>query len=91
MVGKDTRELPFLADRSTSMLYIWYGVPGLGHPELGGFRLRLVREAHVTSHFGLENWESNGPHVWAKIGDVAVDPTFADTGVLPILGEDLYE
>ena len=90
IVGKDPQELPFLKNRTTSMLYIWNNVIGVGHPKLGGFNIELVKKTHVTSHFGLPNWERNGPHVWVIIGETSVDPTYADFGELPIIGEDKF-
>lgn len=91
VVGKDPQDLPFLKERTTSMLYIWNNVYGIGHPELGGYVIRLVKEVHVTRHLGLENWEQNGPHVWAVVGGYSVDPTFADFGTLPVIGKDIYQ
>jgi Synergist-CTERM protein sorting domain-containing protein len=69
------------------MLYIWDEISGIGHPQLGGYKIRLVKQLHVKSHFGLPNWENNGSHVWVMVGDISVDPTYADTGTL-IIGRD---
>ena len=90
VLGKDTQQLPFLKDRTTSMLYIWNNVAGIGHPELGGYKIRLVKEGYVKSHFGIRNWSNNGPHVWVVIDDVSIDPTYADFGTLPVIGYDSY-
>ena len=91
VLGKDKQDLPFLKDRSTSMLYIWNNVYGLAHPELGGYKIKLKKKVHVDSHFGFKNWENNGPHVWVIIDDISVDPTYADFGTLPIIGTDTFE
>jgi hypothetical protein len=32
-----------------------------------------------------------GPHVWAKIGDIAVDPCWADTDNTDFIGEDIIK
>jgi hypothetical protein len=29
------------------------------------------------------------PHVWAKVGKIAVDPCWADTDNTPFIGEDV--
>ena len=91
VVGKDTQDLPFMKDRTTSMLYVWNNVSGIGHPESGGYEIRLIKEVYVKTHFGLGGWSTNGPHIWVVIGDVAVDPTYADFGTRPIVGYDTYQ
>jgi hypothetical protein len=88
--GKDNRDLPFLENRTTSMLYLWGNVRGIGHPQLGGHKIRLVKRLHVTSHFDLPDWKNNGPHVWVWVGNMSVDPTYADSGVLPFVGRDRW-
>jgi hypothetical protein len=90
VIGKDNRNLPFLENRTTSMLYLWFYIRGIGHPQLGGYKIRLLKKLHIISHFDLPNWENNGPHVWAWVGDISVDPTYADFGVLPIIGKDKW-
>lgn len=90
VVGKDTQPLPFLKNRKTSMLYLWNNILGVGHPETGGYKIKLRKAVHVTSHFGLPRWETNGPHVWVAIGETSVDPTYADLGALPVVGEDQF-
>ena len=72
------------------MLYLWVYVRGLGHPQLGGYKIKLLKRLHVTSHFDLPDWENNGPHVWVWVGNTSVDPTYADSGVLPITGKDRW-
>jgi hypothetical protein len=87
VVGKDNRELPI--DWTVSGLYIWDGIRGLYHPELDNYEIRLVRELYIKSHFGIRNWERNGPHVWVMVGDISVDPTYADVFAdLPVIGRD---
>ena len=90
VIGKDAQELPFLKNRSTSMLYVWNNVLGIGHPELGGYKIKLIKRVYVKSHHGIRNWNKNGPHVWVKIDNVSIDPTYADLGTLPIIGYDTY-
>lgn len=90
VIGKDSQELPFLNNRKTSMLYKWNNVLGVGHPQIGGYKIRLVQKVHIKSHFGLPNWENNGPHVWVVINDTSIDPTYVDLGVTPVIGRDLY-
>jgi hypothetical protein len=90
VIGKDERNLSFLEDRTTSLLYIWDGIKGLGHPQLGGYKIRLIKELYIKSHFDIPNWENNGPHVWVLIGDTSVDPTYADIGTLQIIGSDKW-
>ena len=60
------------------MLYVWDGIQGIGHPELGGYTITLVKRLHIKPHFGIPNWENNGPHVWVIVGDISVDPNYAD-------------
>lgn len=91
VIGKDKQPLPFLINRKTSMLYVWNNVLGIGHPQLGGYKIKLVKKVYVKSHFGLKNWSSNGPHVWAVIDKTAVDPTYLDLGITPVIGKDTYQ
>jgi hypothetical protein len=88
VTGKDERDLPFLESRTISLLYIWDGIKGLGHPQLGGYKIRLIKELYIKSHFDIPNWENNGPHVWVLVGDTSIDPTYADIGTLPIIEKD---
>jgi hypothetical protein len=90
VTGKDNRKLPFLKNRKTSMLYMWFYIKGIGHPQLGGYKIRLLKRLHINSHFDLPDWENNGPHVWVWVGNMSIDPTYADTGKLPIIGKDKY-
>lgn len=91
VIEKDMQELPFLNNRTTSMLYVWNNVLGIGHPELGAYKIKLKKEVHVKSHFGIKGWNNNGPHVWVIIDDIGIDPTYADFGTLPIIGYDIYQ
>ncbi len=86
VIGKDRQNLPFLKNRQTSMLYIWNGVKGIGHPQLGGYEVKLIEKLHVTRHFGAF---VNAPHVWVRIGNLSIDPTYTDTGNQTI-GYDLF-
>jgi hypothetical protein len=90
VIGKDNRNLPFLKNRKTSMLYMWFYIKGIGHPQLGGYKIRLLKRLHINSHFDFPNWENNGPHVWVWVGNMSVDPTYADIGELPIIGKDKW-
>jgi len=88
VIGKDTQELPFLKNRTISMLYEWNNTLGIGHPELGGYKIKLIERVHVNSHHGFKDWNNNGPHVWVKLDSVSVDPTYAEFGSLPVIGHD---
>ena len=90
VIGKDNRKLPFLENRTTSMLYLWFYTRGIGHPQLGGYKIRLLKRLHINSHFDLPDWENNGPHVWVWVGNMSIDPTYADSGTLPIIGIDKW-
>jgi len=91
VIGKDQQNLPFLKGRTTSMLYVWNNVLGIGHPKLGSYKIRLIKKAYVKSHFGLKNWNKNGPHVWVLIDNIGIDPTYADFGTFPIVGRDVFK
>jgi hypothetical protein len=87
VIGKDNRNLPI--DWTVSGLYIWDGIGGIYHPELGNYTIRLVKELYIKSHFGIRNWGKNGPHVWVMVGNISVDPTYADVFPnLPVIGRD---
>ena len=88
VIGKDTQDLPFLKNRTVSMLYEWNNTLGIGHPELGGYKIKLIERVHVNSHHGIKDWNNNGPHVWVKLDSVSVDPTYAEFGSLPVIGHD---
>jgi hypothetical protein len=81
IIGKDTRDLPI--DWTVSGLYYFLDkTQGIYHPELDNYLLELVEELIVTKHFGIP-FENNGPHVWVMVGNISIDPTYAD-----IFGED---
>jgi hypothetical protein len=93
VVRKDNRSLPFTKNWKESGIYYTDdgGTIGLYHPILDNYIIRLVKRVHVKSHFNLPNWEDNGPHVWVMIGDIVVDPTYADfLGDDFIIGKDTY-
>jgi hypothetical protein len=60
----------------------------LFHPHIGFYQLMLSKTYEVKQHFGFE-MSNKGPHVWAKIGDIAIDPCWADTDNTPFIGEDI--
>jgi hypothetical protein len=62
---------------------------GMFHPEIGFYELRLSKAYVVTRHFGVNMTDEI--HVWAKVGDIIVDPTYADTGNTSFTGIDSYE
>ena len=90
VVGKDHRDIPFTKNWNLSGLYYIDRTKGFFHPILDNYLVRLVKSVHVKSHFGLPNWERNGPHIWVMIGDVIVDPTYADIWGSPIIGKDVW-
>ena len=71
--------------------YIWNGqeVFGIYHPEVGFYELRLSKAYTVTRHFGVDMTDKSQVHVWAKVGDIAVDPTWADTGNTSFIGTNV--
>jgi len=90
VIEKDNRNLLFLNNRTTSMLYVWFYIKGIGHPQLGGYKISLVKRLHIISHFDFPDWGKNGPHVWVWVGNTSIDPTYADIGTLPIIGKDKW-
>ena len=92
VIGKDNRDLPFTKNWKVSAIYYTDdgGTIGLYHPILGKYLIRLVKRVHVINHFNARNWEKNGPHVWVMIGDVIVDPTYADTWGSSAIGKDVW-
>jgi hypothetical protein len=60
----------------------------LFHPEIGFYQLVQSRIYEVKQHFGFD-MVNRGPHVLAKIGDIAIDPCWADTDNTPFIGEDV--
>jgi hypothetical protein len=60
----------------------------LFHPEIGFYQLVQSRIYEVKQHFGFD-MVKKGPHVWAKVGDIAIDPCWADTDNTDFIGEDV--
>jgi hypothetical protein len=60
----------------------------LFHPEIGFYQLVQSKIYEVKQHFGFD-MANRGPHVWAKVGDIAVDPCWADTDNTPFIGKDV--
>jgi hypothetical protein len=61
----------------------------LYHPCLGFYEVEQTEEYEVKTHFGVNMSEYGRPHVWAKIGDIAIDPCWADTDNTDFIGEDI--
>ena len=80
VIGKDYRSYSFLNGKKVSGLYNTDdGIIGIFHPILGNYQISLVKRFHVKYHFG-KNMERIGRHVWVKVGDISIDPTYADSG-----------
>jgi hypothetical protein len=62
----------------------------LYHHSLGFYEVELTNAYEVKTHFG-EDMTKKGPHAWAKIGDIAVDPCWADTDNTNFIGEDIID
>jgi hypothetical protein len=60
----------------------------LYHPGLGFYAVEQTKAYEVKTHFG-EDMTKKGPHVWAKIEDIAIDPCWADTDNTDFIGEDI--
>jgi len=60
----------------------------LYHPNLWFYEVVLTKAYEVKTHFGFEMGKK-GPHVWAKVGNIAIDPCWADTDNTPFIGEDI--
>jgi hypothetical protein len=60
----------------------------LYHPSLWFCEVKQARAYEVKTHFG-EDMTKKGPHVWAKVGNIAVDPCWADTDNTDFIGEDI--
>ena len=60
----------------------------LYHPSLWFYEVEQTKAYEVKTHFG-EDMAKRCPHVWAKIGDIAIDPCWADTDNTPFIGEDI--
>ena len=60
----------------------------LYHPKIGFYETKQTKVYEVKTHFGKE-MAKQGQHVWAKVGDIAIDPCWADTGNTSFIGEDI--
>jgi len=60
----------------------------LYHPSLGFYEIEQTKAYEVKTHLG-EDMTKKGPHFWAKVGDIAIDPCWADTDNTPFIGEDI--
>ena len=60
----------------------------LFHPEIGFYKLVQSKFYKIIQHFGVD-MINNGPHTWAKVGDIAVDPCWADIYNKPFIGKDV--
>jgi len=63
----------------------------LFHPKIGFYRLKKSINYEIEKHFGIDMMNYKRPHVWAKIGDIAIDPCWADTNNTPFIGEDVIQ
>ncbi len=50
----------------------------LYHPAVGAYEIKLAEKYSVKKHFWVDMTDKRQTHVWAKIGDVIVDPTYPD-------------
>jgi hypothetical protein len=62
----------------------------LYHPELGFYEVEQTRCYNIKKHFD-EDMTNKGPHVWAKVGNIAVDPCWADTNKKSFTGIDIID
>jgi hypothetical protein len=62
----------------------------LYHPNLGFYEVEQARCYNIKKHFD-EDMANKGPHVWAKVGDISVDPCWADTDNKPFIGIDIID
>jgi len=60
----------------------------LYHPCLGFYEVKQTKAYEVKTHFG-QDMTKKGSHVWARIGDIAIDPCWADTDNTSFIGEDV--
>jgi hypothetical protein len=60
----------------------------LYHPSLWFYEVQQTKAYEVKMHFG-EDMTKKGPHVWAKIGDIVIDPCWADTDNTNFIGKDI--
>jgi hypothetical protein len=52
------------------------------------YEVEQTKAYEVKTHFG-QDMTTKGPHVWEKIGDIAIDPCWADTDDTLFIGEDI--
>jgi hypothetical protein len=60
----------------------------LFHPKMGFYKLVQSKNYDIIQHFGVD-MINKAPHTWAKVGDIAVDPCWADTDNTPFIGKDI--
>ena len=63
----------------------------LFHPEIGFYKLIQNNNYNIIEHFGVDMIKYGLPHTWAKVGDISVDPCWADTADKPFIGIDVNE
>jgi hypothetical protein len=61
----------------------------LFHPEIGFYQLEQSKIYEIKQHFGVDMVVNNNPHVWAKVGDISVDPCWADIYNKCFIGKDV--
>jgi hypothetical protein len=61
----------------------------LFHPEIGFYQLEQSEIYEIKQHFGVDMMVNNNPHVWAKVGDISVDPCWADIYNKCFIGKDV--
>jgi hypothetical protein len=98
VVGKDgpmpsSIKKIIINNQDTSMLYFDNSNDivkiGLYHPELGNYKIRLVKKLNI--HFHIKRiWDNAEPHVWVMINDISIDPTWADTNKNEFIGQDIW-
>jgi uncharacterized protein YyaL (SSP411 family) len=60
----------------------------LFHPEIGFYKLVQSKKYNIIQHFGVDML-NKAPHTWAKVGDIVVDPCWADTNNTSFIGKDI--
>ena len=93
ITGKADQDLPKLkldGDRYSFTYNLYEGskiVFGVYHHELGCYRIQLVEKQNYKTH----NGKPIDDHMWVRIGDVSVDPTWFDTGgINSLIGVDTW-
>jgi hypothetical protein len=97
LLGKDERDMPediytvIYKGIEISTPYLYEGVRGMYLPKLGKYKIQLVEEKYIKSHFGDAS-EAMQAHAWALVGSVSVEPTFFDTmGEQWLFGVDVWK